>query len=369
MKLERFDPPGMLSDFNDEQRAAWSDWISEQFDAGVVGDPQNWDFDGPRDQFYNPLKLDTAADAQSVDISWTAFPRNVQVSSVSDLQRWRRAEASRDLQDEYCEWSVQRDPESNKITRVTFTSEGPEYWQFLAESTPEKALALYRQFVSPDVQMQDLFVGNQYNPRNKWNATTIDGAMHLIQVNNTLGAEIELAAGSSVVRVINGQVLTGEQELIQCGKYGGVERHSDPHIGAMVNSLTRQKADVTLANPVGLYFADLQTAGWQAPDGSDPKEYWTYVRGTQEKPVRAVYEVPREKGFTVGDIQINGQPIRFAAQIADFIKIKLTGTGCRFGQSTVAPLTGCRTRRPAFAERAAPLSVSGVLSRGWLTSR
>ena len=64
--------------------------------------------------------------------SWNAFPRQVKSPSISDKQRWRRADADRNLQDEYCEWSVTRDPVTHKITRVTFTSEGPEYWETLA---------------------------------------------------------------------------------------------------------------------------------------------------------------------------------------------------------------------------------------------
>jgi hypothetical protein len=375
MLLDKFDPPGFLGDFNDQQKAAWSDYISEQFDQAISGRPDILDYDGPREQFYNPTKTHTGDDAQTVDITWTAFPRNVTINSVSDVQRWQRADSDRDLQDEYCEWSVDRDPNTDKITRVTFTCEGPEYWEFLANTTPDLVLALYREFVSPNVQRRDLFpLSGRYNPRNKWNATTVKGAMHLIQRNNTLGAEIELAGGSSVVRVINGRMLTGEQELIQCGEYGAPERHSDPSIGAKVNSLTRQKADVTLENPVGLYFADLSTAGWRAPDDSDPQAYWKYVRGTAEKPVRAVYEVPADRGFVVGDIEINGRPIDYAAQIADFINMKLTGVGTRFGQSAVQPMTGCRQPKAppegdAVEADARPLSVREALSQDWSTAR
>jgi hypothetical protein len=336
-----------LSDFNDQQRIAWSNFISAHFDRAREGRPDELEFDGPREQFFNLTKVDLADDAQRADISWTGFPRNVTVTSISDLQRWRRAEASRDLQDEYCEWSVTRDPDSNKITRVTFTCEGPEYWRFLAETTPQVALNLYRTLISPDVQLEHLFSSNgRYNPRNRWNSTTTEGAMHLIQVNNTLSAEIELAGGSSVVRLIGGRLLTGERELIECGKYGGKERHSDPKIGAVVNSLTRMKADITLDNPVGLYFNDLETNGWETPDGSDPKSYWQYVRGAEGRFVRAVYEVPADRGFVVGDIEIQGRLIEFGAQIADFVTIKLTGVATRVGQSTVEPMQGCRRPRP-----------------------
>jgi hypothetical protein len=366
--LSKFDPPGFLDDLTAPQREAWSRFISDSVDASVTGDPDGLEFDAPREQFYNPTKVETGADAQTLDISWVAFPRNVTVSSVSDKQRWRRADSSRDLQDEYCEWNIERDPASDKITRVTFTCEGPEYWEFLANSTPDKALSLYREFISPAVKREDLFLANgRYNPRNKWNASTTNGAMHLIQVNNTLFAEIELAGGSTVVREIDGRILTGEQELIACGKYGAPERHSDPHIGAQVNSLTRQKADVTLENPVGLYFAGLSTAGWNAPDGSDPSTYWRYVRGTPAKPVRAVFEVPKDRPFVVGDINIQGRPIEFAGQIADFIQIKLTGVATRIGQSTAKPMKGCRRPRPADAAVAAaegmPLSVRDFIDR------
>jgi hypothetical protein len=363
MPLTRFDPPGFLADFDDAQRDAWHQFISQRLDQAVEGFPDDYDHDGPRAQFFNQAKVDVDADAQALDITWAAFPRTVTAGSVSAVQRWRRADSSRDLQDEYCEWSVERDPETDKIVRVCFTSEGPEYWTYLAATSPDTTLALYRQFVGPDVQLDDLFLpGGRYNPRNRWNATTVNGAMHLIQTSNTLGAEIELAAGASVVRMVDGSLLSGEQELIQCGGYGAASRHSDPHIGAMVNSLTRQKADVTLENPIGLYFAGLNTAGWRAPDGSDPASYWRYVRGTEDKPVRAVYEVPADRGFVVGDITIQDRTIDFGAQIADHINMKLTGVATRFGQSTVQPMTACR-RRKEFepTEPAAPPSVQDVL--------
>jgi hypothetical protein len=347
MPLGQFDPPGFLDDLEQAQRRAWSDFLSEAFDDAARGRPEELEFDGPRAQFYNPLKVEADADAQTLDITWTAFPRNVRLGSVSDTQRWRRADSSRDLQDEYCEWSVERDPDTDKITRISFTCEGPEYWVFLANTAPDTALSVYRQFVGPEVRREDIFLPNgRYNPRNRFNATTVNGAMHLIQPSNTLTAEIELAAGSSVVREIGGRLLTDEQELIRCGQYGDPDRHSDPHIGALVNSLSRQKADVTLENPVGLYFAGVSTAGWAGPNGADLSGIWRYVRGTPEKPVRAVLEVPPGRDFMVGDITIDGRPIAFGAQVADFISMKLTGVATRFGRSTVPPMTACRGPRP-----------------------
>lgn len=350
--LTQFDPPGFLTDFDAAQRQAWSTWISDEISAARDRSNPELRHYGPRPQFFNPLTHPPGADAVEKDITWSAFPRIIAITSTSDVERWTRADASRDVQDEYCEWSVTRDPATRKILRVTFTSEGPEYWEFLASVNPDLVVQLYRQHISPQAKLQHLFSNGAYRRRNLWNSGTSQGAMHLIQSANTLGAEIELAAGASLVRArADGSQLTGERELIECGSYGERERHSDPHIGALVNELARQKADVTLANPVGLCIAGLSVAGWVAPDGSDPLAYWKITRGTPEKALRAVYEVPADKGFTVSDITINDDPIEFGSQIADFITIKLTGLATRLGQSTAAPLNGC-------VEEIAPLGLA-----------
>jgi hypothetical protein len=333
MLLAAFDPPGFVDDLTAPQKKKWSNYISKRIDKEMA--------DATGHHFYNPTKKDTAADVQTAEISWTAFPRIVAAQSPSDKARWQTADGSRDAQDEYCEWSVTRDPASNKITRVTFTCEAPEYWEFLAKQNPTKVVSLYKELISPQVKKQDLFPNGAYKKRNKWNNSTTRGAMHLIQEANSLEAEINIAVSSTIIRKINGTVLTGEQELIACGGYGHEERNSDPHIGAAVNQLARQKADVCIANPVALYIRDLATVGWQTPDRSDPKQYWKILRGNANHAVRTVYEVPAAKGFVVGDITINGQPIAFGAQIADFILIKVIGQACRFGQSTAQPVTTC----------------------------
>ena len=49
--------------------------------------------------------------------------------------------AALSLQDEYCEWSVARNADG-KITKVMFTTEGPEYWTYLAKAQPETVLAV-----------------------------------------------------------------------------------------------------------------------------------------------------------------------------------------------------------------------------------
>jgi hypothetical protein len=341
MLLPQFDPPAFLDDFSPAQKLAWSSFISNSMDAELSRNPGH--------HFYNPKTTDTTADVVQALIFWTAFPRQVQVHAPSDEARWAQADASRDVQDEYCEWSVERDPATNKVKRVTFTSEGPEYWKALARVNPAKVLSLYQEFVNPAVVASDLFRNNTYNPRNKWNNSTTHGAMHLIQGANTLGAEINIAVASSIVRRINGQLLTDEQDLITCGGYGVGERFSDPHIGSEINTLARAQDAITIANPVALYIRDLSTSGWATPDGSDPKQYWKIVRGGDQFGLRAVFEVPAAKTFVVEDITINGDPIKFGAQIADFITIKIVGQACRIGQNTVPDATTCVANLPLTA--------------------
>ncbi len=161
MILDRINPPAYIDDFNQAQRLRWSRFLSDHIDRSI----RRFDVE----QFYNPTWVDTADDMKWKEIGWTAFPKELQVRAPSDRARWRRADSSRHFQDEYCEWSVERDPETDNIIRVTFTSEGPEYWQELAKNRG-KLLQLYRELVSPRVRLSDLFTRRGfYNPSNRWN--------------------------------------------------------------------------------------------------------------------------------------------------------------------------------------------------------
>jgi hypothetical protein len=125
-------------------------------------------------------------------IAWLAFPNFVKENTDNDLARWKAADHSRDAQDEYCEWSVTHEKATGKITKVTFTSEGPEYWMYLAKVKPDKVVELYQKYINPAVRKEDLFTGpnGEYNYKNRWNMDTTNGAMHLIQENNFLSAEV-----------------------------------------------------------------------------------------------------------------------------------------------------------------------------------
>ncbi|GES85123.1 hypothetical protein RCL2_001221400 [Rhizophagus clarus] len=348
--LDKFNPPAYLDDMNEELKNKWNELVKKWTNNAIKGYPDDYTFDGPRLQYYDPTSTYTSGQKAEKDIVWTAFPNKVGMKSVTDKQRWEKADSLRDNQDEYCEWSVLRNSEG-KITKVTFTCEGPEYWNLIAEEDPDKLVELYRSLTGiKDIKKKDLFVNNKYNPKNIWNNNTNTGnIIHLTQKDNTLEAEIELAGCSSVVRVINGRVLSSEQELIKCGSYGKFSRFSDPHIGAVVNSLTRQGADVTIRDPVAIYLGDLDTSAFITPDGSDARCYWNFTRGNVKDGkkfyVRGEYEV-KNKNFCVGDIKINEKFIKYGAQIADYLNIRIPTVACRIGQSALQPLTGCRKKKP-----------------------
>jgi hypothetical protein len=66
MLLAAFDPPGFVNDLTAAQKKKWSKFISDRIDSEIAGAAGH--------HFYNPTKKDTAADVQTAEISWTAFP-------------------------------------------------------------------------------------------------------------------------------------------------------------------------------------------------------------------------------------------------------------------------------------------------------
>lgn len=334
-----FTAPGDLTEMNTDAAADWHAEVNGYFNASR--NPPPFSFAGSRNQFFNPAD-GIEADAIEKDIGWTAFPRPLTISSATDEERWFLAEESRFEQVEYCEWSTTRDT-SGKVIKISFTCEDRNYFRTLFRHQPDVVLSLYREHVSPDVQMSDLVDGlGNYVPANRWNANSSNGAMHMIGQPNTIGAAVELVAGACVVRRNpNGTLKTGARELILCGRYGDPERHSDPTIGAEVNKLARARHVIAMANPPQLAFESISFSGWDVPDGVAPEDCWTYTRGADGRAVRGVLEAPEGASFVVGDIRINGKDIRFGGQVADGIRIKVTGLAHRLGQATIEAESGC----------------------------
>lgn len=115
--LTQFSAPAFLTDFTPKNAKRWStEYVSPQITAQAERQEIS--------QFYNELMSSWTETPTPASITWVAFPNNIAISEGSDRARWRRADL-RGVQDEYCEWTVQRN-EKNEIVRVVFTAEGPE---------------------------------------------------------------------------------------------------------------------------------------------------------------------------------------------------------------------------------------------------
>jgi hypothetical protein len=284
MPLQSFSTPGAVTDLDPASRKAWSGLVSKMLDGAKRGHPQ----------FFNPLTKDAGATPATKVMRWGAFSRKL-ARRPAPL-RWELGE-DRNAQEEYCEWVAIRD-NAGKIKRVIFTTEVPEYYRFLALQARSVLVAIYKKHVSPNVKESDLFSGTQYNPTNRWNVL---GAMHMMQGANTLGAAVTLVAQATDQRVRNGLALSNASDLIDCGIGADPERNSDPLIVTDVNALPRTKANISFTDPIGFYVDRLRTVGWTTPDGSDPAKFWK-VTAAAGSAVRAVYEVPAAKKYTVSDL-------------------------------------------------------------------
>jgi hypothetical protein len=403
--LSRFDPPAFLPDFNSipGMLDAWHLAVSGWFDASIKADVEK--VGGAMLQFYNPGRFDPGGVVVEQAITWNAFPKELLrrfgreralmlADRVWPIEQFGNPSADPDSapsasgvlyrpQEEYCEWHVLREPDTNKILRVTFTSEPPEYWQALSGVIPgdgsnpdllfpgshDHLLKLYREVVSPEVQLSDLIATKtirgkrfsikkgQYDFHNKWNTT--HGIAHLNSPPNSLTAEIQLGADASI-RYVNPdkRLLVEPEALIGYAGYGGTNRNSDPTIGSSVNALARLGAYVTLRNPVGLYMDHIDLSGWTAPDGRSVADCVRIVRGTPGMIERLVIEPPADRDFTIGDIQVAGVPVRFGGQIAECITVKLTGVANIVPQSVNGALVGPQSR--GYIDFFHPQAVGGI---------
>ncbi len=339
-----YDPVGQVSDLGlpgDAPHDAWGQRLGEFFD-GVRARLTNAHPALPDPPIYDRQARAPLAPAAKLVIPWKAFPMKYLRRHRDDrVAAWIEGDAAVSAgsfrnQDEYCEWFVHRDG-TGKITRVDFTSEASDYWDFLGEQaaamsdkTQSVLYRLYTQHVASGIPVADLFLPNgDYNPLNVWN--TERGAMHLTQPNNNLNAEVDLV-GRATVLFDNGvgDPVNDPLQLIRDGGFGGEVRSSDPRIGWDVNNLARLGLALTLDNPIGLMIDGLDDSGFQRPDGSPAGSYWRVVRGFSGGTVRASYEVPAAEGFVVGDMLIGGRPIEYGGQIAEHITIKVVGVACHF---------------------------------------
>lgn len=370
--MEIFSTPANVNDFDETSPLAkkWNEFMSERFNKEITALENTLGDDRPAIAFFNP-KVPPQGDPLYRPVTWLGFP-NTMVVAVGMEQALLGSENPRGIkkyirkgdnfeeisvyeranQDEYLEWSVHKDQETGKIKEITFTCEGPEYWDVISQDK-NLLLKLYRKYASEEVEESDLFhitdiyrksrdgaryslefKKGDYNIWNKWN---LSHAIHLHQETNFLSAEVNIAASATLLRKKDDQPITDAHDLICCSGYGGPNRNSDPTIGDVVNDQVRNNRFVSLREPIGVYISDIDSSGFKKPDRSsipDFKErYWNVIRGNKQGRMilRAVLRVPEGELFEnrqllLGDLLLDGVPIRFGGQVANAITVGLFAT-------------------------------------------
>jgi len=379
--------PALLARFED----LWNQNLNAFTAQSIVGNPWQATYSASATNYFNPLDTVIPSTAPTAAIQWPALPGRIKFYNDTDWNgrfdqtaMWQLADfgwppapaapnkqsfpaitknpctgaadskpfgpyGPRGWQDEYCEWSVRRDPATNKIVRIDFTCENPEYWYTMWRVSPDVVVDLYRRTLdNAAITIDDLYLVDShgqpvidpstgkpaYNPLNKWNCGPVataagGGAMHLTSTPNTLQTEVGLAGGATIQRTCGN---SDPEVLICCAQYGQPYRNSDPQIGRVTNQVVSAGFTVTLADPPGLYIQLPDFSQYQlpvnAPKGASPADYWTVRRGVLQlndmygnplpgnQILHAVFEVPAEQGFTVGDISIAGEKIQYGAQVA-----------------------------------------------------
>lgn len=250
-------------------------------------------------------------------------------------------------QDEYLEWAVKRDTDG-VITEILFTCEGPEYWEQIAQDE-DLLLKLYRDICDDQsIKIEELtfpeevswinpynrsgvpevYPEGSYNPFNIWN---MRAAVHLTQPANTLGAEVQLAFDATYPYG-DPDPVTSDPDLACCAAYGGINRMSDPTIGAGVNTqVTSLNRKVALRNPIGLYIKGLRPNAFNLKGGAAFErqgDCWTVLRpkpaDLKDMIVRARFKVPDGimhdgKQLRVGDLFMQGEQVITGGQVADAV--------------------------------------------------
>jgi hypothetical protein len=318
--VTRFDTPASIRDLpaGSPFYVNWHDFLRGQIARSTPGSGGG--------EFYDASEVDVTVLAER-NLVWMGFPRRLMVFTHRDDRRAAFvAGEDRDLQEEYCEWRVERT--AGKITKATFVTESPEYWEQLWAVDPLRVVGLYQALVNTAVVEADLRMGgpgSAYDRFNRWNMR--DGIVHCTEhtasLDNTLGAALGLSQGS-----VNS---FGARDNYEARV--GPPTSVDPRVAIDIGALARKGLSITLREPIGLYIAGFDDTGWTKPNGSPVDDYWRIVRGTPGRILRLEYEVPAAAGFVVGDIRIGGRRIEWGGQIAEHITVTVGGVAGRKARS------------------------------------
>jgi hypothetical protein len=255
-------------------------------------------------------------------VTWLAFPRKA-TATHEEIEAERFT-----YQDEYVEWRTERDT-SGRVTRVTFTTEFPEYYMAFAVAGLDSLMRAIRA-VSPDANPtpEELFgpdakttspaararAFQEHRRLNPW----VNGQKEILCLghrSNTLSALFGLVGPAASPRSD-----VPPQDL--CGDLGDAcvpGRNSDPTVCAAVQQIARSGAVLTLADPAGIRILKLG-GNWHVNgrsidinDAANNGGVWNITRNGR----RAVLNVTA--GLTLDD-----EPIESGTQVATKLTVGAT---------------------------------------------
>lgn len=209
---------------------------------------------------FSQLSGGAAAGSQTVD--WRAFPLTAGVSDDKiDAERLR-------FQDEYVEWMVEK--KAGKLSKVTFTTEFPEYYEAFASVGLEEVQSAIEDVMPGAAPTEEEIFGPGFRadaasplarartfrarlPENPWNNGG-KGILCLRQSFNTLDALFNLLTECGVPRS------SGTPEAT-CGLVGGAcgpGRSSDPAVCTLSQQAARAQVGFTLRDPAGVRILKLE---------------------------------------------------------------------------------------------------------------
>jgi hypothetical protein len=266
-----------------------------------------------RDAF---AQLGQGSEAEAATVEWKAFPVSQSgTPAAKDRDRFKR-------QDEYVEWRVEA--EGGALTRVTFTTEFPEYFEALAELSADALKEEIRRIHPGANPTDEEIFGVGFDPatasaearggrftanrrKSPWNNGQ-RGILCLTHRDNTLGALFNLLASCGVPR-------DGDAGEVCANVEGacGPGRNSDPAACIAAQNLARTGRSFSLEDPCGVRILGLDPTGQWSVDGQA-------VDMNDEANNRGIWKVTRNgrRGtFTFqGDVRLAGGKIKTGTDLS-----------------------------------------------------
>jgi hypothetical protein len=263
--------------------------------------------------------------AQEATVTWIAFPRLAGHASNEKIDSTRL-----DLQDEYVEWQMEHS--GTRVTRITFTTEFPDYYAALAEVGADPLISAIKNAIpGANPSVAEIF-GPNFDPRNAtadqramafsnnllrnpWN----NGAKGILVLSHPSSNSFALFALLANCAIVNSA--QGAQAICKQAK-GACEpgRNSDPAVCEATQNAARENNVLSLKDPAGVLIKGLRgiwKIGGTQVDINDPAQnrgVWKIFNGGR----RAVLEVNQEN-VTIGD-----DPVSSGAQVAKKLEVGAT---------------------------------------------